>query len=387
MPSRPRHLLRAVGLLLCTVVALGACQPTPPPPPGTTFTFTGGGWGHGVGMSQYGMLGMAQAGRSYSQILSTYYPGASLVTRAPTDNLRVLLAERAGALTFVTAGSTTFGSAGTIAAGRTVKVVRSGGQLRLSGAVNATLSNFDIAWNGDLHITELRTKYRYGRIRIAADPGGGVRAIAHELTMNQYLYGIAEVPASWHTHALRAQVVAARTFAQKRRDSRAGRLDFDLLSTVTDQVYSGSTHQHPRWVEAVNATNAQMLTHGGALIDAVYSSSNGGHSESAQYVWGGKVPYLTARRDTWDGVASNPNRSWTRTYTAGQIGSWFGVGTATQVVVLGGSGASGRVDRARIRVVGTAGVREMSGNEFRAKVNSHNPARANQLLSTKFVVK
>jgi SpoIID/LytB domain protein len=389
MTSRPRHVLRVVALTLCAVVALGACQPTPPPSPGRTFTFVGGGWGHGVGMSQYGMLGMAQGGRSYQQILGTYYPGASLVTRAPTDNLRVLLAERAGALSFVTTtGTAKFGAAGTVGAGRTVKVVRSGGQLRLSGALNATVNKFDITWNGELHIAELGKKYRYGAIRVAPDPAGGVRAIVHQLTMNAYLYGVAEVPASWHAHALRAQVVAARTFAQKRRDSRAASgLDFDLLSTVTDQVYSGSTQEDPRWVREVNATNAQMLTYRGALIDAVYSSSNGGHSESSAYVWGGTVPYLTARPDKWDAVASNPNRSWTRRYTGRQLGSWFGVGTATQVTVLRGSGVSGRVDKARIRVVGTSGVKEMSGNEFRAKVNSHNPVRANQLLSTKFVVK
>ena len=385
MPSRPRHVLRVVALTLCAVVALSACQPTPPPPVAKAFTFTGSGWGHGVGMSQYGMLGMAQAGRSYGQILGTYYPGTTLVTRAPTDNLRVLLAERAGTLTFRAGGSTTFGSAGTISAGQWVKVAQTEGQVRLSGALNAMLPSFDIAWSGDLQIDELARRYRYGRIRVAPDPRGGVRAIAHELTMNQYLYGLAEVPAQWHTHALRAQVVAARTFAQKRRDSRVGSgLDFDLLSTVTDQVYAGSTQQHPRWVEAVDATNAQFLTYQGALIDAVYSSSNGGYSESAAYVWGGNVPYLVARRDQWDGVASNPNHRWTRTYTAAQIGSWFGVGTAREIVIGSGRGASGRVDRARIRVVGTTGSKEMSGNEFRTTINQHNPARTSQLLSTRF---
>ena len=387
MPSRPRHVLRVLALVLCTVVALTACQPTPPPPPvAKAFTFHGSGWGHGVGMSQYGMLGMAEAGRSYAQILGTYYPGTSLVTRAPTDSLRVLLAERAAALTFVAPNGASFGGVA-VPAGSSVKVVRSGGSLRLSGARNATVGSMTVTWSGDLHISELGTKYRYGSIAVRPDPGGGVRAVVQGLTMNQYLYGIAEVPALWHTHALRAQVVAARTFAQKRRDSRAGSaLDFDLLSTVTDQVYSGATHQHPRWVEAVNATNAQFLTYRGALIDAVYSSSNGGYSESAAYVWGGSVPYLVARADQWDGVASNPNRHWKRTYTAAQLGSWFGVGTAREVVVVSGRGPSGRVDRARVRVVGTTGTKEMSGNEFRSVVNRNNPLRANQLLSTRFDV-
>jgi len=385
MPRRPRHTLRGLVVLLCAAVALAACQPTPPPPVAKAFTFKGSGWGHGVGMSQYGMLGMAQAGRSYQQILGTYYPGTTLVTKAPTDSLRVLLAERAGPLTFVAPNGATFGGAGAVPAGGSVRVERSGGSLKLTGGKNTTLGSMTITWSGDLTISELGKKYRYGSIVVRPDPAGGIRVVVQGLTMNQYLYGLAEVPALWHTHALRAQVVAARTFAQKRRDSRAtSGLDYDLLSTVTDQVYSGSTSEHPRWVDAVNATNAQFLTYQGKLIDAVYSSSNGGYSESAAYVWGGNVPYLVARRDQWDGVASNPNHRWDRTYTAAQIGAWFGVGTAREVVIVSGRGASGRVDRARMRVVGTTGTKEMSGNEFRATVNQHNPARANQLLSTRF---
>ena len=238
MPTRSRHVVRALTIALCVAVALTACQPTPPPPVAKAFTFNGSGWGHGVGMSQYGMLGMAQAGRSYTQILSTYYPGTTLVTRAPTDNLRVLLAERAGALTFVTGGATTFGAAGTVAnAGSSVRVERSGTGLKLSGARTGTLASMTISWSGDLSIGELGKKYRYGSIVVRPDPAGGVRAVVQGLTMNQYLYGLAEVPALWHTHALRAQVVAARTFAQKRRDSRVGSgLDFVLVSTVTVQV-------------------------------------------------------------------------------------------------------------------------------------------------------
>jgi stage II sporulation protein D len=395
--SRTRHpgTTRRVALVLAAAAfVLAGCEPTPPPP--TSFTFAGGGWGHGVGMSQYGALGMAQAGRSHAQILSTYYPGTRLVTRAPTDNLRVLVAERRPQLTFITGGTTTFGAAGTVPAGRTVTVTREGSNLRLSGALSAVVATVTVSFagnvgalrTGDLRIAETNNTYRYGQVVVRPDPGGGVRAVVTNLTMQQYLYGLAEVPASWHVQALRAQVVAARTFAQKRRDSRVGRgLDYDLLSTVLDQVYAGSTHQHPRWTDAVTFTNAQFLTYGGTLIDASYHSSNGGHSESSAYVWGGSLPYLTARRDPYDSVAANPNHTWQRTYTAAELGAWLGVGRATAVTVSGNLGASGRVDRATVRVTGSAGSVTMTGAQFRTAVNAHNPTRATQLLSTKFVVK
>ena len=59
---------------------------------------SGRGWGHGVGMSQYGAYGMANAGRTYDQILAYYYTGTELGP-APTTDVRVLLAEAAPATT------------------------------------------------------------------------------------------------------------------------------------------------------------------------------------------------------------------------------------------------------------------------------------------------
>jgi SpoIID/LytB domain protein len=388
-----RSTCRILALLAVAAMVLAACQPSPPPP--RTFTIVGGGWGHGVGMSQYGALGMAQAGRSHAQILATYYPGTSLVSRAPTDDLRVLVAERRSRLTFVTGSTTTFGSLGTVGAGQTVRVERSGSNLRVSGAVSGVLPSFTVQYasrvgalrTGDLRIAETGNTYRYGSMVVRPDSRGGVRAIVQGLTMQRYLYGVAEVPASWHAQALRAQVVAARTYAQKRTDGRRRSLDYDLLSTVSDQVYAGSTRQDSRWVAAVDATNAQFLTYRGVLIDAVYSSSNGGHSETATYVWGGSAPYLAARPDEFDSVSANPNHSWERTYRADRMGAWFGVGTVAEIRISGNVGASGRLDRATVQVVGTTRTVTMTGAQFRVRVNANNPARSDQLLSTKFVVK
>ena len=68
------------------------------------------------------------------------------------------------------------------------------------------------------------------------------------------------------------------------------------------------------------------MTHSGALIDAVYSASSGGHTENSEVVWVSPVPYLRGVPDPYDVGGGNPHASWTRTYTGAQLGSWFGIG-------------------------------------------------------------
>jgi len=388
--SRPRHrrTLAAPALVLAAVALVLTGPGTPLPDAGaqSAFTFRGSGWGHGVGMSQWGARGMAANGSSHTQILTHYYSGVSVVSQPVDNDLRVLIAERASSLTLRTGGRTTFDGIGVLnGSGHTVTVSRSGGSLRLTGAVTTTTAgpvNVRFAPDGVLEVSP-GNGYRYGQLRLSADPGGGVRAVLHGLTMQQYLYGLGEMPSSWPAAALRAQAVAARTFAQKRRNER-GTKDFDLYSGVIHQAYTGTRHEAPSWNAAVDATAGQVVTYPGVgLIDAVYSASSGGHTEHSEVVWVSPVPYLRARPDPHDSSGGNPHASWTRTYTGAQLGSWFGIGTVTSVRIVGGVGPSGRVDKATIRLVGTGGTRDVNGASFRSTVN----ARTNQQLrSTKFTV-
>ena len=187
--------------------------------------------------------------------------------------------------------------------------------------------------------------------------------------MQQYLYGLGEMPSSWPAAALQAQAIAGRTFAQKRRDARSG-ADFDLYGSVLHQSYTGTTHAAPAWVAAVDATDGQVVTHGGALIDALYSASSGGHTENSEFVWVSALPYLRGVPDPHDGSGGNPHASWSHTVTGAQLGDWFDLGTVSSVEVLGTLGVSGRVDKATIRLTGTAGTRDVSGSSFRSTVNS-----------------
>ena len=398
-PDTPHRAARRVLLLLaCVTLAVAGWGPfASTASADTAFTFSGGGWGHGVGMSQWGARGMAAQGSSASQILTHYYQGTAVGGGAVNDDLRVLLGVQSsftltagGTTAFSQFGSPAFGSTG---AGGAVTVGRSGGSVTVSGAVNGSAAGALVVsfadGGGPLRVAPPNYRYAYGTLVITPDAGGGLRAVLVGLGMQQYLYGLGEVPSSWPTEALRAQAIAGRTFAQK-QVARANRSasDFDLYGGLPHQTYLGWEKEGGAmgnlWRAAVDDTNGVLVTYGGALIDAVYSASSGGHTENSEVVWVSAVPYLRGVPDPTDGTGGNPNGSWTRTYSGSQLGSWFGIGQVTDVQVLGPLGVSGRVDKATIRLVGTGGTKDVTGASFRTWVNAASPGA--QLLSSKFTV-
>lgn len=383
----PLLLLAALALVFSGAFSLapGLSAPAGATTP-TSFTFTGSGWGHGVGMSQWGARGMAAAGKTWGEILNHYYTGVAVTTRPTSDDLRVLLSERQDSITLTAGGATSLSGVGSISAGQSVTLRRSGSGLAVSGARTGTLGGATLvqfAGNGDLKLSSTGNSYRYGVLVVSPDPRGGVRAVLVNLTMRQYLYGLGEMPSSWPAEALKAQVAAGRTFAQKRRDARST-ADFDLYSTVVHQAYTGTKFDAPAWRAAVDATEDRVITYQGALIDAVYSASSGGHTEHSEIVWVAPVPYLRGVADPADATPGNPHTSWSRTYTGAQLGSWFGLGTVTSVRIVSAPGASGRVDKGTIRLTGTGGTKDVSGASFRITVNNRMPSAT--LRSTRFTV-
>jgi stage II sporulation protein D len=403
-PLRARRRLPILALVVAGALALhGVGAGTAPPADaaapgaitasGSNFTFRGGGWGHGIGMSQYGARGMADGGATATQILQHYYSGVTVGAGAPDGqtDIRVRIAEAAPKLTLTAGGTTTFEGVGTVGQGAVVVLDRSGNSIRLSGALNATVATLRVRYDSStnpLTVSPPNHPYRHGSL-LVKPAGTGLRAIIEQLPMNQYLLGLHEMPFSWPDAALQAQVIAGRTFALKRRDARrAAGTDHDVTNTVSDQAYSGVLNETPanwylKWVSAVQQTDGQVIRHGNALIDAVYSSSSGGHTEHSEYVWTTPVPYLRGKPDPYDAAGGSPYASWTRTYSGAELGSWFGLGTVTSVSLLGPFGVSGRVDKATVRLTGTGGAKEMTGNQFRSVVNARS---AQDLLSTKFTV-
>jgi len=121
----------------------------------------------------------------------------------------------------------------------------------------------------------------------------GLLLVINDLDVEDYLKGViaSEIPHSWKDEALKAQAVAARTYAlyQKRT---AGSRPYHIKATVSDQVYAGSKGEWSRGARAVQETRGIVLVYGGEIIPAFFHASCGGHTEDAYELWGIDEPYL-----------------------------------------------------------------------------------------------
>lgn len=140
-----------------------------------------------------------------------------------------------------------------------------------------------------------------------------------EMTMTDYLIGAlaAEIPAAFDDEALRAQAVAARTYAtlQMKRYGGAGYRDADISTDYrVHQAYIGEMRQRDKWkadyekyhaklMRAVQTTAGEVMTYDGKLIRALYHSMCGGHTASSQEVWDTPLPYLVGVECNWDHTA------------------------------------------------------------------------------------
>lgn len=127
----------------------------------------------------------------------------------------------------------------------------------------------------------------------------------NEVDIETYLRGVVpqEMPALWSMEALKAQAIAARTYALKHKS------DKDMVDTIAKQVYGGSTAYHTRSDAAIKETEGIVLKYNNTYIDALFSASNGGKTESNSNVWGGTaLPYFTIVEDTFDYNPSNKTK-------------------------------------------------------------------------------
>jgi stage II sporulation protein D len=295
-----------VALAIATVATAVASAQSPQPSTAygeALFVVSGRGYGHGVGMSQYGALGQAKAGRTYDEILAHYYSGTDL-GRAPTKDVRVLLAEGRSAITIGSAVPFRVRDA----AGKTYRLPSGPLTLRpdlalpapeqgaafeqpdpvppllvLPGKATAPLSLDGRQYRGKLEV-DLQSRY----LRVVDVVG-----------LESYLQGVVpgEMPFSWPAEALKAQAVAARSYALA---NLVKGKPFDLYADVRSQVYSGVSGERPSTTAAVRATAGEVVTYGGKVASTLYFSSSGGKTASAADVFGVSIPYLVSRPDPWD---------------------------------------------------------------------------------------
>ena len=138
---------------------------------------------------------------------------------------------------------------------------------------------------------------------------GKLRAVNH-IDLERYLYGVVpyEMSNSWPLDALKAQAISARGYAAIRVAHRQNNSSvyFDVVDTVSHQVYKGYNPSFTNAIKAVNETAGEVLTYNGKMIDTYYAASNGGFTELVGNAWGGgdaknkEFPYLVFKEDPYD---------------------------------------------------------------------------------------
>ncbi|MEB3322143.1 MAG: SpoIID/LytB domain-containing protein [Synechococcaceae cyanobacterium] len=305
---------------------------------------------------------------------------APLQARGPDPLVRVLLQE-ATAVEVGVAGSTPLrvsdGRGRTLmelAPGRRLRLRTSGSGLRAEllparGKAASPLRTVTLpeqtAWidpapgSGSLLVLNER-RFR-GRLQILP-AGSRLRAINH-IGLESYLASVvgSEMPASWPQAALRAQAVAARTYALRKLGSAA---PFDLKATVASQVYRGVEAETSSTRQAVAGTRSQVLMHGPSLIDAVFHSSSGGATENSGEIWSRQLPYLVSVPDFDD---HSPMRRWEKRFEPQDLGRAFPeTGGVVAIDVLATS-PSGRIRSARVR--GPRGSLVVKGADLRKRLD------------------
>ncbi len=204
-------------------------------------------------------------------------------------------------------------------------------------------------------------KWYRGRAKVVAT-SGGVSAVNY-VDLEQYLYSVvgSEMPTNWPIESLKAQAVAARTYALYQREHSANTV-FDVGDTTAWQVYKGLEEETQSTQVAVNSTVGQVLTYNGRIVEAVFHSSSGGHTENVEDVWSSPRPYLVGVPD-FD--QSAPVYQWVETVSADALRAMIpGVGTILNFEITSDQRSPrGRVNA--VRVVGDRGSRVLTGNEVR----------------------
>ena len=379
---RPTPLQRGA---LAALAALAACgvfsaaaltvAPAARAATSTTMTIEGRGWGHGIGMSQYGADGYALHGWTYWNIIAHYYTG---VTKGTVGNvtIRVLLRDGLSSAVVTDAAryKATWGSTTKIiAAAKTATVTWSSGRyhLRVAGKtlasptapitfvpITSRLKSLTANDNGVVG------HYR-GRLRVVHLSAG--LEIVNSLPLESYLRGVVprESPASWPIEALKAQAVAARSYAYRSLGSSDS---FDVYCTTASQMYGGAGAEAASTNTAVAATSGVVPMYGGAPIVAYFFSTSGGHTENIENVWpaAAPVPYLKGVPDPYD--TTSPYHSWpdnpirrTPASIAAELG--FTKGPLRAVYVLK-RGSSPRVVKALL--IGDKGTATINGYQLRS---------------------
>ncbi|GAB3256949.1 SpoIID/LytB domain-containing protein [Nocardioides dilutus] len=343
-------------------------------PDKATIRIYGHGYGHGHGMSQHGAQGAALQGLTHQEIVDFYYPGTTwgtakgkvsvLITADTTKDVRVV-ASGSLRLRVLASGKVLELAKARPRATRWRITPVTGGRSQVSYRTSSWKVFRTV--NGDAELFTPRAPTTLVLPKGAKVAYRGVlRSVKKDtvnvLPLDRYLQGVVpqEMPPLWEPEAVKAQAVAARTYAAYERAHPIAS-HYQICDTTSCQVYGGASAEHRAATAAIRASRGEVLLHDGAPAFTQFSASSGGWTSA------GSAPYLVAQQDPYDGWSGNPHSSWQTVVSDGTVEKAFpGVGNLTRIQFAGRDGNGewgGRVDQ--VTVTGDKGAKTVSGEDFR----------------------
>lgn len=211
--------------------------------------------------------------------------------------------------------------------------------------------------------------------------GSGALMLVNKIELEQYLYGVLpfEVSTGWEPEVLKAQAVAARTFAiyNKLKNKTP---EYDLDSNVNSQVYGGMSKENPATNDAIDRTAGEVLSYNGEVIQAFFHANSGGRTASSLEVWGGAFDYLPSVDDPFS--TKSKGARWSASISRDKLSSMvekagYKTGSIYEILIQDRT-ESGRVKTLKIK--GSEGEYVMKAKDLRAAVG------VDQIRSTNFTV-
>jgi stage II sporulation protein D len=225
-----------------------------------------------------------------------------------------------------------------------------------------------------------KSRFR-GHLDVIKTSDGFLIAV-NNLDVESYLYGVLhhEVAPWWPMEALKAQAIAARTYALYERLLNKSR-DYDLKSTTSSQVYGGSTNERYRTRRAVDETAGKVLAFQGKIFPAYFHATCAGTTAAASELWKISLPPLGGKV-LCGYCRMSPHYSWETKVALSDIEETLtsrgrGVGRILSITPISQT-PSGRVGS--IRLIGTGGETVMAAKDFRIWVGG------NRVRSTSFSI-
>lgn len=254
-------------------------------------------------------------------------------------------------------------SLGSYPAGTRLTISKSGNGLSVNGKSAGAKIYFRSSGSGAAFAVK-GNQYR-GVIKAIASPSGVT--LVNQVSLEDYLKGVVpcEIVPSWQMDAIKAQAVAARTYAMFHKNGYRS-AGYDVTDDTRTQVYRGVSAETEATNRAVMETAGEVVTYGGSPIDAVFHASGGGYTENCENVWGSAVPYLKGVQEDKYATPWKKTVSLSSFMKMADVGKLKGIKLSAlhigEAHKTSDRGISGRVKS--VTLVGSKGNRVVSGDRL-----------------------